>query len=81
MLKMLKEGYSKKTEQDRLNYGLQLRSAMEEFAEDFLPHMKEEEEVRFLAASLQLVELRVGVKLPATLSLLLSPLLWTEAAV
>ena len=42
---MLKEGYSKKTEQDRINYGRQLRSAVEEFAEDFLPHMREEEEV------------------------------------
>ena len=45
MLKMLKEGYSKRTKQDRINYGIQLRSAIEEFAEDFLPHMKEEEEV------------------------------------
>ena len=45
MLKMLKEGYGKKTKADRINYGIQLRSAIEEFAEDFLPHMKEEEEV------------------------------------
>ncbi len=45
MLKILKEGYSKETEQDRINYGIQLRRAMEEFAEDFLPHMREEEEV------------------------------------
>ena len=45
MLKILKEGYSKRTEQDRINYGIQLRCAIEEFADDFLPHMKEEEEV------------------------------------
>lgn len=45
MLRILKDGYSKKTEQDRKNYGIQLRYALEEFAEDFLPHMKEEEEV------------------------------------
>ena len=45
MLRMLKDGYRKKTVQDRLNYGIQLKNALEEFTEDFLPHMKEEEEV------------------------------------
>ena len=45
MLRMLKDGYRKKTVQDRVNYGIQLKNALEEFTEDFLPHMKEEEEV------------------------------------
>lgn len=42
---LLRDGYSKKTIQDRLNYGIQLKKALEDFAQTFLPHMKEEEEV------------------------------------
>ena len=45
MIRLLKDGYKKKTEQDRLNYGLQLKKALEDFTRIFLPHMKEEEEV------------------------------------
>lgn len=47
MLKFLQDGYkcTKKSELDRHNYGLQLRQALEDFTEDFLPHMEEEEEV------------------------------------
>lgn len=47
MLKFLQDGYkcTKKSELDRHNYGLQLRQALEDFTETFLPHMEEEEEV------------------------------------
>ena len=31
---------------DKLNYGMKLRKALREFVKDFVPHMKEEEEVR-----------------------------------
>ena len=41
----IEKGYRKKTEQDRLNFGVQLKQALEEFTDSFLPHMKEEEEV------------------------------------
>lgn len=30
---------------ERLNYGIQLKEALEDFTKDFVPHMKEEEEV------------------------------------
>ena len=45
MLKLFTDGYKKKTEQDRVNYGLQLKQALEEFTQEFIPHMKQEEEV------------------------------------
>ena len=48
MMDFIEAGYHKKTVQDRVNFGLQLKQALEEFTESFLPHMKEEEEVRFL---------------------------------
>lgn len=50
MLKFLQDGYkcTKKSEADRNNYGLQLRQALENFTETFLPHMEEEEEVKSL---------------------------------
>ena len=50
MIRLLKDGYKKKTEQDRLNYGLQLKKALEDFTRIFLPHMKEEEEVCIIVA-------------------------------
>ena len=45
MMRFIKDGYKKKTEQDRWNYGLRLKKALEDFTKDFLPHMQEEEEV------------------------------------
>ena len=41
----IKDGYRKKTEQDRVNFGIQLKQALDEFTDSFLPHMQEEEEV------------------------------------
>ena len=34
-----------KTASDKLDYGMRLRKALREFIKDFVPHMKEEEEV------------------------------------
>ena len=45
MLQLVKDGYNKKTDTDRSNYGLQLKKALEDFTNTFLPHMQEEEEV------------------------------------
>lgn len=47
MLKFLQDGYkrTKKSDVDHINYGIQLRQALEDFTETFLPHMAEEEEV------------------------------------
>ena len=45
MMNFIEGGYRKKTEQDKLNFGMQLKQALEEFTDSFLPHMKEEEEV------------------------------------
>ena len=45
ILHLVQDGYSKKTVQDRVNYGLALRKKLEDFTEDFLPHMQQEEEV------------------------------------
>ena len=54
MLQLVSDGYRKKTVQDRINYGLQLRAALEEFTEDFLPHMRQEEEVRLVTIAISL---------------------------
>ncbi|XP_046580695.1 F-box/LRR-repeat protein 5-like [Haliotis rubra] len=47
MLRLVYAGYTwtSKTASERLNYGLQLRKALEDFTKQFLPHMEEEEEV------------------------------------
>ncbi|XP_076310784.1 F-box/LRR-repeat protein 5-like isoform X2 [Tachypleus tridentatus] len=47
MLAFVKNGFSwtKKSESERQNFGLQLQHALEDFNEIFLPHMQEEEEV------------------------------------
>ena len=45
MMHFIKDGYRKKTEQDRVNFGIQLKQALDEFTDSFLPHMQEEEEV------------------------------------
>ena len=45
IVKLLKDGYNKKTEQDRQNYETQLKAALEDFTSTFIPHMREEEEV------------------------------------
>ncbi|XP_013408873.1 F-box/LRR-repeat protein 5 [Lingula anatina] len=47
MIEFFKSGLEKVTSNpaDRINYGKQLRETLEEFTEQFLPHMKEEEEV------------------------------------
>jgi hypothetical protein len=45
MLGFIKDGFEKKTEQDRVNYGQRLKELLESFTHDFLPHMREEEEV------------------------------------
>ncbi|ELT98513.1 hypothetical protein CAPTEDRAFT_207606 [Capitella teleta] len=45
MLGFIKDGFQKKTEQDRINYGRRLKELLESFTHSFLPHMKEEEEV------------------------------------
>ena len=46
MLNFIKDGFNKKTVQDRVNFGLMLKHALEEFTAKFIPHMEEEEEVR-----------------------------------
>ncbi|GIX84853.1 hypothetical protein CDAR_490711 [Caerostris darwini] len=47
MLALVQDGYSctSKTEAERINFGLKLQHALQEFTGSFLPHMKEEEEV------------------------------------
>ncbi|XP_064632437.1 F-box/LRR-repeat protein 5-like [Lineus longissimus] len=48
MMNMFRDGYywmDDKTMRERLNYGIQLKEALEDFTKDFVPHMKEEEEV------------------------------------
>ena len=45
MMRFIKDGYKKKTEIDRKNYGLRLQKALDDFTKTFLPHMQEEEEV------------------------------------
>uniref|UniRef100_K1R0L1 F-box/LRR-repeat protein 5 n=1 Tax=Magallana gigas TaxID=29159 RepID=K1R0L1_MAGGI len=47
MLRLLQDGYQcrDKSEVDRENYGIKLRSALEDFTRKFIPHMEEEEEV------------------------------------
>jgi hypothetical protein len=47
MLNMFRDGYywMDKTMRERVNYGLQLKEALEDFTKDFVPHMKEEEDV------------------------------------
>lgn len=45
IMAMLKEGFAKKTGQDRYNFGLQLKKELESFTKNFLPHMRLEEEV------------------------------------
>ena len=47
MLMLVQQGFDKMglSEQDRHNYALQLKKSLEEFTDDFLPHMKQEEEV------------------------------------
>lgn len=48
MLRLLEDGHTKcsKSDQDRVNYGIKLRMALDDFTEQFIPHMQEEEEVR-----------------------------------
>ena len=47
MLSLLEDGYkcTKKSDADRINFGLKLRHALEEFTQTFIPHMEEEEAV------------------------------------
>lgn len=47
MLSMVLDGYrwAQKSQRDRVKYRLKLKKALEDFTQDFLPHMKEEEEV------------------------------------
>ncbi|KFM78401.1 F-box/LRR-repeat protein 5, partial [Stegodyphus mimosarum] len=47
MLALVEDGYSctSKPEADRINFGIKLQNALQEFTGSFLPHMKEEEEV------------------------------------
>ncbi|XP_061195443.1 F-box/LRR-repeat protein 5-like [Saccostrea echinata] len=47
MLMLLQDGYHcrEKGEVDRQNYGIKLRSALEDFTQKFIPHMEEEEEI------------------------------------
>ena len=49
MLRLLQQGHSmaSTTDTERLNFGLKLRQALEDFTQQFLPHMEEEEEVTF----------------------------------
>ncbi len=39
------------SEYEQLNYAQQLKEKLEDFTQDFLPHMKEEEEVRLVSSS------------------------------
>ncbi|KTF95262.1 hypothetical protein cypCar_00041759, partial [Cyprinus carpio] len=43
-MKQLVGLYSEKSEYEQLNYAQQLKERLEAFTQDFLPHMKEEEE-------------------------------------
>ncbi|XP_078469015.1 F-box/LRR-repeat protein 5 isoform X2 [Lampetra fluviatilis] len=46
MLTLFEKGLrNAKNEYERVNYGMQLKEQLEEFTRDFIPHMKEEEEV------------------------------------
>ncbi|KAK3587105.1 hypothetical protein CHS0354_023558 [Potamilus streckersoni] len=47
ILSLLEDGYqcTKKSDVERINYGIKLRKALEDFTQDFIPHMEEEEEV------------------------------------
>ncbi|XP_060082201.1 F-box/LRR-repeat protein 5-like [Ylistrum balloti] len=47
MLNLFQDGYkcTEKTDADRVNYGIKLRTALEDFTNNFLPHMEEEEEI------------------------------------
>ncbi|KAL3852519.1 hypothetical protein ACJMK2_016147 [Sinanodonta woodiana] len=47
ILSLLEDGYqcTKKSDAERINYGIKLRKALEDFTQDFIPHMEEEEEV------------------------------------
>uniref|UniRef100_A0A2L2XX96 Putative f-box and leucine-rich repeat protein 5 n=1 Tax=Parasteatoda tepidariorum TaxID=114398 RepID=A0A2L2XX96_PARTP len=47
MLALVKDGYSctSKPEAERINFGIKLQDALQDFTCSFLPHMKEEEEV------------------------------------
>lgn len=47
MLTLLQDGYQcrDKSEVDRQNYGIKLRTALEDFTQEFIPHMEEEEKV------------------------------------
>lgn len=47
MAQMLRNGifYHSQNEYEQLNYAKQLKERLEAFTRDFLPHMKEEEEV------------------------------------
>ncbi|XP_069101137.1 F-box/LRR-repeat protein 5-like [Argopecten irradians] len=47
MLNLFQDGYkcTEKTDADRINYGIKLRKALEDFTNNFLPHMEEEEEI------------------------------------
>ncbi|XP_076448172.1 F-box/LRR-repeat protein 5-like [Babylonia areolata] len=47
MLSLVLDGYrwAQRGERERVKYGLRLRSALEDFTQVFIPHMKEEEEV------------------------------------
>jgi F-box/leucine-rich repeat protein 5 len=47
MLGLVQQGFNKMglSDQDRNNYALQLKKSLEDFTEDFLPHMKQEEEI------------------------------------
>ena len=49
MMTMVLEGYrwAQKSLEERLKYRLRLKKALEDFTNDFIPHMKEEEEVCF----------------------------------
>ena len=49
MLCMVLDGYRyvQTSQKERVKYGIKLRKALEDFTQDFIPHMKEEEEVRF----------------------------------
>lgn len=55
MMIFIRAGYSKQTAQDRINFGLQLQKALEKFNQDFLPHMRQEEEVSSFLYSFNLL--------------------------
>jgi len=48
MLSLFSDGFKTCTAEDRINYGTKLDKELREFINSFLPHMKEEEEVREL---------------------------------